>query len=81
MEVCHDDEAANNCHYAPELDFVITLNAARKVICDWAMKFYHKEACDCDGDTAKEPAPAECPLHKHNYSTTSTCMLLNNLVK
>ena len=68
MEVCHDDEAANNCHYAPELNFVIALYATREVICDCAVKLYHKEACDCDGDAAKEPAPAKCPLHKRIIS-------------
>ena len=74
MEVCHNDETADNCYYAPEFDFVITLDAARKIVCDLAMKFYHNETCDCDGDAAKEPAPAECPLHKQNYSTTRPCM-------
>jgi hypothetical protein len=39
-----------------------------------AMKFYHNEARNRDGDAAKEPAPAECPLHKQNYSTTRPCM-------
>jgi len=63
MEIGHDDETADTGNDAPELNFVVTLNTAREIVCDLAMKFYHEEPSDSDGDTAKEPAPVECPLH------------------
>ena len=81
MEVCHADEAADDCDDAPKFNFVITTYATREVVCDLAVKSHHKKACDCDGDAAKEPAPAECPLHKQNYSTTKPCADWNYLVK
>lgn len=68
MEVGHNNKTANYCNYTPELDLVVTLNAASEIICYSAVKFYHEEACNCDGDTAKEPAPAKCPLHKRIIS-------------
>ena len=41
MKVAHNDEAANNCDNAPELDLIVTLYATGEVVGNGAMKFYH----------------------------------------
>ena len=41
MKVAHNDEAANNCDNAPELDLIVTLHAAGEIVGNSAMKFYH----------------------------------------
>ena len=63
MKVAHNDEAANNCDNAPELDLIVTLYATGEIVGNSAMKFYHYQTGDCDGYSAKEPAPTKCPLH------------------
>ncbi len=41
MKVAHNDEAANNCDNAPELDLIVALYATGEIVGNSAMKFYH----------------------------------------
>ena len=55
MKICHANETNDGNNDAPELNFVVFLNATEKLIGDLAVENYDGTTSNCNKDAAEEP--------------------------